>query len=433
MHGNEYSDCRVYFMSYQLIISIVMLNLFIAVIIESFSRLSWQENNYKTTAATRKVFRQFARSWFTHDTRRAYALPPERVVAVLRMLGPPLVPEDVAQGKRANMMSFLNRACIPVRGGLVNFREVLFQLSHLSTDISQSEIPVTDELMDLQARLRGQVKKKAEMTVAEVHAASLILQLWRERHIKQAGGKRLQPSEADASCEQAWPRVGRLTEGAGCANDSRGGVAVIGAALGATVTMDSHQRLMMERRLRVDRQLARFARMGVSLTEAGAGASSLGEGQMLSVADGGMLQSWPPELAMRDAEIQIDSASHVHVEPYPLSRTAVNGARSSSAFGIYSTSPPSTPRRPTTAIEAGHMAAHVETYAARILPQSPPLQPPPLQHSAFRQSQQSFHFADSPFSPRPQPRPVDAHGTDADRDSDSLESYWKFVVMTEWS
>eukprot|EP00736_Rhodelphis_marinus_P010022 Rmarinus@m.20403 len=165
----------IFFVSFQLLGAFIMLNLFIAVILENFEGYS------KTDGPSRyaKIMSQFRRSWARYDPEATYVVPARKLTDLLYDVGPPLgFAPDMTRLDRYQHIAMLD---LPVRDGKVYFDECLYAVCDLYCD---TILPTTGLIKDLHALYDERRRKMARThlvtaSVAEYQAAEIIQRNWR--------------------------------------------------------------------------------------------------------------------------------------------------------------------------------------------------------------------------------------------------------------
>jgi voltage-dependent calcium channel L type alpha-1D len=123
--SSQYAWAPVYFVSFVIIGAFVMLNLFIAVIMENFSFISQLEDASDVTLAD---FQRFSRVWQHYDPERTRSISVNMLAAFLRRLEPPLgLGRDVDLGVAKQVAASLD---VPLNSdGRVSFNDWLFILT----------------------------------------------------------------------------------------------------------------------------------------------------------------------------------------------------------------------------------------------------------------------------------------------------------------
>ena len=123
----------LYFMSFLCIAAEVMLNLFIAVILDNFSTTVHIE---KSKVGTSELNR-FVSIWSDFDPDADLLVPTSRFPQLLARLGPPLGVND--EFSRIDLMRQCERFQIPEHGGMIHFVEVLIPLARLGMGVELSD------------------------------------------------------------------------------------------------------------------------------------------------------------------------------------------------------------------------------------------------------------------------------------------------------
>jgi voltage-gated sodium channel type II alpha len=163
----------LYFVSYQLFGALVMMNLMLGIVVNSFSTTSTKE--YMLVSET--VMLEFQEEWRKLDPASTYFISCHYLPTLIRALLPPLGFESGADTPNAQVNARIRRAWLPVRDGRVQFQEVLFALSRL-----QAGQPLPDcelrQYLDKQARKNLELKEfkgaPVDWTAHEFVAAELM-------------------------------------------------------------------------------------------------------------------------------------------------------------------------------------------------------------------------------------------------------------------
>eukprot|EP00736_Rhodelphis_marinus_P012787 Rmarinus@m.2580 len=168
----------LYFFSFQLFGGFIMLNLFIAVVLENFESFSQTQNQLRSTH-----LEAYKRHWSILDPQATMRIPVRDLQYLLFSLGPPLgIPLRASRRTVRQIMKSLN---LPSHGGYIYFTETLHALCSLmcGTDLPLSEnIRHAQEL--LLARRVGELKKNEASSgtvssLAEYEAARMLQLAWR--------------------------------------------------------------------------------------------------------------------------------------------------------------------------------------------------------------------------------------------------------------
>lgn len=151
----------LYFVLFFFLGTYITLNLFIAVILDNFSKLfssrQHAEDNLAHTDITEDEIREFTEVWSTFDPDATQLIHASKIQGFLSVLGPPL---GLAETSRAAMRKFVKDLELPLHpGGNVHFKEVLLILARRF----ETEIPDNP----LQAEIESKFDKK--MPVWEKH------------------------------------------------------------------------------------------------------------------------------------------------------------------------------------------------------------------------------------------------------------------------
>ena len=167
----------IYFISFQLIGSFVLLNLVIGVILDNFSNMS----NQQELQFNKEHISQFTSLWGEYDRDASYYIPSHRLPDLLLRLPPPLgLPKS--QRTRGAVFKLITELDIPDRGDKIHFQETLYTLTSRCAGVDLPECEITSAVQKLWASIPN-VKKVAdnnfEATISELHAAVKLQSSWR--------------------------------------------------------------------------------------------------------------------------------------------------------------------------------------------------------------------------------------------------------------
>eukprot|EP00899_Mesostigma_viride_P006469 jgi/Mesvir1/15823/Mv03377-RA.1 len=146
----------LYFVSFVLMGSFVMFNLFIAVVLENFSASKLDNDNQVTV----KHLHEFRRIWVKHfDPHRCNFISPERFEDLLRKVPPPLGVCGKVMS-RNEMALFQNGLFIPVTGNFLFYQDVLNALTQRAMGLSIDDLP---------PEVRDTLKRKAQARREQAH------------------------------------------------------------------------------------------------------------------------------------------------------------------------------------------------------------------------------------------------------------------------
>eukprot|EP01064_Diplonema_japonicum_P029541 TRINITY_DN4809_c0_g1_i1.p1 TRINITY_DN4809_c0_g1~~TRINITY_DN4809_c0_g1_i1.p1 ORF type:complete len:1504 (+),score=269.06 TRINITY_DN4809_c0_g1_i1:171-4682(+) len=128
----------LYFISFLLIAAQVMLNLFIAIILDNFSTTVHVERSKVRMSDLNK----FVACWSRFDPHGDLLIATNRFPSLLRMLGQPL--GVTSEYSRIELLQKVGKFCIPEHGGVIHFVEVLIPLARFSIGVSLSEIEIKE-------------------------------------------------------------------------------------------------------------------------------------------------------------------------------------------------------------------------------------------------------------------------------------------------
>jgi hypothetical protein len=184
----------VYFVSFMIIIFFVLVNLFIAVILENFADIS-EDSSAGDDALTSASYDNYAEVWSTYDPRRSLYIPSSSIPAFLRDLDPPLGLGPGSTLREANMM-VLQLHSLPDYGGRVHFSKLLLALADARIGVPlPNTLDVEAEVARSWSRIfrAPEVEDSAFSSIAEHHAARFVQRHWREfatrRKLERAKGK----------------------------------------------------------------------------------------------------------------------------------------------------------------------------------------------------------------------------------------------------
>ena len=163
----------LYFVSYQLFGALVMMNLMLGIVVNSFSTTSTKE--YMLVSET--VMLEFQEEWRKLDPASTYFISCHYLPTLIRALLPPLGFESGKDTPNALVNARIRRAWLPVREGRVQFQEVLFALSRLQAGQSLPDCELR-QYLDKQARKHLELKEfkgaPVDWTAHEFVAAELM-------------------------------------------------------------------------------------------------------------------------------------------------------------------------------------------------------------------------------------------------------------------
>ena len=171
----------IYFISFLCIAAQVMMNLFIAVILDNFSTTIHIE---KSRVGTQELNR-FVALWGVFDPSAELLIPTSRFPHLLSRLGPPLGVKEAYT--RLDLLKQAGQFEIIEHGGLVHFIEVLIPLARLGmgvqlsdADLRQQESSWRDDFPDIR-RLPTLRYRQQRVTVVQFFAATYIAAAYKRR------------------------------------------------------------------------------------------------------------------------------------------------------------------------------------------------------------------------------------------------------------
>jgi hypothetical protein len=126
--GHSWPIVTLFFMFYQLLGALLMMNLMVGVVVDEFSCASIQQN----MRVPQTVIFEFQEGWQTFDPDGTYFISAHYLPILLVKLLPPLgLHENTTFGPKGGLavLRRLEHAWIPVRDGKVQFQETLFALA----------------------------------------------------------------------------------------------------------------------------------------------------------------------------------------------------------------------------------------------------------------------------------------------------------------
>src|SRR5690606_25429731 len=135
----------IYFVSFQILAPFVMMNLFIAVILDNFSA----QMHFEDSALNHEHLRDFAYKWTAYDPHATHVIPTGRLKSLLKDIGEPLaLKKNCDRGEFIRLLVSLD---IPEHQGQVHFVETLIPLARRVYDI---KLP-PEEAKKQEARLKS--------------------------------------------------------------------------------------------------------------------------------------------------------------------------------------------------------------------------------------------------------------------------------------
>ena len=165
----------LYFVSYQIMGSLVMMNLMVGVVVDNFSNTSTQQN----LVVHETAMLEFQLEWKKFDPESTSYIPAHYLSVLICKLLPP-IGVDKEEQRKYGKLSILYRlydAWLPLRDGKVHFQEVLFGLSRTEVGQHIPQCPLRRKL-DEQTRkafdLKELVNEPVLWTAHEFYAAETI-------------------------------------------------------------------------------------------------------------------------------------------------------------------------------------------------------------------------------------------------------------------
>lgn len=130
-----------YCITFLFFISFILLNLFMAVIIEAYEKHSEMMHYDKVTPL---ILDEFVWTWVNYDVEGTATIKPEDFFKLLKVLGQPLgLSSDISDGELERFSSQLK---IPLKKGQIPFHQTIFELVKRSCEETIPESTIKDEL-----------------------------------------------------------------------------------------------------------------------------------------------------------------------------------------------------------------------------------------------------------------------------------------------
>eukprot|EP00163_Fabomonas_tropica_P014779 TRINITY_DN2686_c0_g2_i1.p1 TRINITY_DN2686_c0_g2~~TRINITY_DN2686_c0_g2_i1.p1 ORF type:complete len:1526 (-),score=377.56 TRINITY_DN2686_c0_g2_i1:447-4610(-) len=210
----------IYFVSFMTLMFLVMVNLFIAVIIQNFSFLV-EENTILST----DDYETFLRVWARHDPLATYYIPSAATLTLIRELPPPLGLGLKATEQQARR--YLFQLEIPVYDGKIHFKDTMLALAQHRVGVTLPENNSLSEEISRkwQRGFKNSPVIEAGYTIDEMYSAQLMQQRWR------AYVARKKAERAKQNARVAHKSVMQLQAATATSSGSEGGGAVAGHGL----------------------------------------------------------------------------------------------------------------------------------------------------------------------------------------------------------
>ena len=211
---NGWNDCGtpwapLYFFSFIVIAGFVMVNLFVAIILDNFST-TMQLNNKRKSKLPVADLKKFADAWATFDEEATWLVETKNFPLILAMLKPPL---GIAwKADRVALLQLTRNYSIPEHAGVIHFVETLIPLARKAQGVHFSDEDIREH-EDHWRQQFPQLKKLALLryrqkrcTVDQYLAAAYIQAAFRRRAAAQQVDAMMQEKAAEIS--EAYDKAG---------------------------------------------------------------------------------------------------------------------------------------------------------------------------------------------------------------------------------
>lgn len=168
-----------FWVTFQIIVFFVLVNLFVAIILESFAEITGSNNEASGTIINSDNFSEFSRKWALFDPKSTHYMDSSNIIPLIRRLSPPLgVGASATNSQIVLTVLSLN---VPVYNGRVFYKDLLFALAKRHRGVPVPPVQALKDIERMWPKHSKEVRNLSpQFSVNEAQAATRIQQVWRD-------------------------------------------------------------------------------------------------------------------------------------------------------------------------------------------------------------------------------------------------------------